>query len=190
MNLCKIMVVLFVLIILNSGCKKDDSNELSTIVQDSVMLNPSLSETAISNESKTIFLNINIDPSNDLKFIVETRSGDMNQYMSKVSMVEVLTSYQIAVDMHGMILCLNTHDRCQSDSMLWTYQTSRFCANEMASYAPAYNHTSGDWNNRIDKYMQLRKVENNDTLYSWIKMSVIGFCGIEIKGIYYERKSK
>lgn len=190
MNLCKIMVVLFVLIILNSGCKKDDSNEISTIVQDSVMLNPSLSETAIFRESKTIFLNINIDPSNDLKFIVETQSGAMNHYVSKVSMVEVLTSYQIAVDMDGMILCLNTHDRYQSDSMLWTNQISRFCSHEVESMTPAYNLTFGDWNNRIDKYMQLRKVENNDTLYSWIKMSIIDFCGIEIKGIYYERKSK
>ncbi|NOR87521.1 MAG: hypothetical protein GQ527_07930 [Bacteroidales bacterium] len=189
---CNVILLVFALFVF--GCNKSDNEEIAIITQNTgILLAGSIPENAYSNVLDYVNLNgVRTDSSalyygamalvyldanfTDDLWISVISIGNNDNY-STSAYVEIRDNWQV---------CLNNNDTSyvklldEGDTLSRNLNWQGI--EEQKYYFATYNYTTennnitidsvGSWNNMIDGFLGIRKIEDSDTLYGWIKIDI------------------
>ena len=190
----KLSIFLIVITILAFACKKSENEVISIVVQNNeALLAGSIPEnthlnildyinlSGIRNDSSAVyygeasFVYLDGDFSGDLLISVIS-VGNMDNY-STAAYVEIRNNWEV---------CLIENDTTYAKLIEFgdaiTEELNWQGINNQSYYLAIYNYrtqnnntiidSTGSWNNTIDGYLGIRKIQNTDTIYGWIKMDI------------------
>ncbi len=120
-------------------------------------------------KTETYELDLNHDGINDYKFQSYYQISPGHTYRNAT--VEPLNNSEVCLVQSGLIDPDPMYSGCMlSNDLAWTNSMSTLSLYWFSGYN--YTGSAGIWNNIYDKFMGLRLVVNNDTLYGWVRITM------------------